>query len=258
MTIAVFLNFVHMAVSDNNELETVQIHAERLENEETSIVERAISLKRNENDKVMIIAAGTAKQSVLIREALAMGCDQGILITPTWKEILKKAAMEEIVSHVLEKIKFDVLMTGYRTLDGFSVPIGPQIAADMGIRFVGSVSKFTRNENAIECFAAAEQKEYLLNVSVPCVLSVKNEKNYGKMIISVSQIQETFKKELTIINDMDLNDLLESSARSLTESVFTYTREQKNGKKECLFIDEVPAEAAAQAMFEKLIERKII
>ena len=111
-------------------------------------IETALVLKEKYDGKVTVISMGPPKAEDALREALAMGCDQAILLSnrqfggsDTW-------ATAYVLSHAIQKIgDFDLVICGERATDGETGQVGPEIAANLGLPLGTFISKCMEVEN---------------------------------------------------------------------------------------------------------------
>jgi len=106
-------------------------------------VEEAVRLKeRIEGTEITVISMGPPAASDAIREAIAMGCDKGILLSDkafagadTWATALT-------LSTAIKKVgDFDLIFAGERATDGETGQVGPSVAAQLNMPALTYVSK---------------------------------------------------------------------------------------------------------------------
>ena len=96
-------------------------------------VEAALRLKETLGAKVTAVCMGPPQADVALREALAMGCDEGVLISGREFGGSDTYATATIIAAGLKKIGFDLIITGRQAIDGDTAQVGPQIAEQLGI-----------------------------------------------------------------------------------------------------------------------------
>lgn len=121
-------------------------------------IEAALRLKEARGGTVTVISMGPPKAETSLRDALAMGCDQAVLLSDrkfggsdTW-------ATAYTLSLAIEKLApFDLVICGERATDGETGQVGPGIAASLDLPLVTYVSQvveagddFMRLERMIE------------------------------------------------------------------------------------------------------------
>lgn len=103
-------------------------------------IETAIRLKEKYGGEIVVLSMGPDKAIEAIKEAIAMGCDNGILLSDrkfagsdTW------ATSYTIANGIKQIGDFDLLICGERATDGDTAQVGPGIASFLGL----PVSTFT-------------------------------------------------------------------------------------------------------------------
>lgn len=93
-------------------------------------IETALRLRDQLGGRVTVLTMGPAQATKALKEALAMGCDDAVLVSDrkfggsdTW-------ATSYTLSKAIQKIgSFDLIVTGERATDGDTAQVGPGIAA---------------------------------------------------------------------------------------------------------------------------------
>lgn len=143
-------------------------------------VEEAVRIKESSSDEVAItvLSMGPPQAQSAIREALAMGCDEGILLSArefagadTW------ATAYTLVQgmHTLEA--FDLVLCGERATDGETGQVGPMVAAMLGMPLLTYISKLTWDGERVVANRAIEGGTETVSCSLPALACVLRELN---------------------------------------------------------------------------------
>lgn len=140
-------------------------------------IECALQLKETHNGNVKVLSMGPPKAEKAIREALSMGCDDGILLSD------KKFAGADTwsTSYVLaEAIRtmgnFDIIITGIRATDGDTGQVGPEIAAMLDLPLATFVSKIDEiGKDYIIVERLVEGGYETIKMPLPCLMTVLKE-----------------------------------------------------------------------------------
>ena len=96
-------------------------------------LEAALRLKDQYGAEVTVLTMGLPKAAEVLREALAMGADKGILVTDrvlggadTW------ATSQHTWQAALRNLEYDLIITGRQAIDGDTAQVGPQISEHLG------------------------------------------------------------------------------------------------------------------------------
>ncbi len=250
--IAVILNTVQIEGSSDGKWITVPMQGEELTADQRSMIERAVSLGKTSDGHVTVFLSGYKEQRVLLREALAMGCDDAVLLTSDWASVCRHISLVQLLSRTLYAEQYDLIITGYRILDGFTSPIGSQIAAAMNIPFIPYVSDVTFDKGKVLCMTEYENESYRISASCPAFITLRNLPLTNKTI-TVMDIQNAFEKPL-LETEILINP--EIYGRDICWEI-RVDHQMGSGRK-CLMYDEIPVQEAAQHMMDHLIERGIV
>jgi electron transfer flavoprotein beta subunit len=97
-------------------------------------IELAIELKEEQGGTITVISMGPPKAEIALREAIAMGADEAILLSgkefagsDTWTTAYALATL-------IKKIQpFDLIISGERATDGDTGQVGPGIASFLNL-----------------------------------------------------------------------------------------------------------------------------
>ena len=91
-------------------------------------VEEALRMREKFGGMVTIIGAGPPRAAAVVRTALAMGADKGILINDPVIWSGNSSSIARVVARAIEKLDFDVIFTGQRGIDNNSGLFGSALA----------------------------------------------------------------------------------------------------------------------------------
>ena len=146
-------------------------------------IELAIQLRESYGGSITVISMGPPKAEKALREAIAMGIDEAILISgrefagsDTWVTSYSLAAL-------IRKIEpFDLVITGERATDGDTGQVGPGIASFLNI----PLSTYTRKIESIHkrhiiVQRLMEEGYETLKLPLPALLTVVKEIAYPRL-----------------------------------------------------------------------------
>ena len=76
---------------------------------------------------------GPPQADTALREALAMGADEAILLTDRAFGGADTLATSTTIAAALKTLEYDLIITGRQAIDGDTAQVGPQIAEHLGI-----------------------------------------------------------------------------------------------------------------------------
>ena len=96
-------------------------------------LEAALRIKDENGAEVTVITMGLPKAEDVLREALAMGADNAILVTDRVLGGADTWATSTTLAGALRNIDYDLIITGRQAIDGDTAQVGPQIAEHLGL-----------------------------------------------------------------------------------------------------------------------------
>ncbi len=140
-------------------------------------IEEAIRLKEQFCSEVTVISMGPGKAIEAIKEAIAMGCDKGILLSDKKFAGSDTWVTSYVLSQSIKKIgNFDLVLCGERATDGDTAQVGPGIASFLDLPVSTFTSEIVRVEkDSIRVKRLVEGGYELLDMKLPAVLTVVKE-----------------------------------------------------------------------------------
>lgn len=139
-------------------------------------IETALRLKEARGARVTALTMGPASAEKCLREAIAMGCDDGVLLSSPEFAGSDTLATSRVLSKACQKIGFDLILAGERATDGDTAQVGPEVAAMLDVPIGAYVSSITEtNDFEIIVERLTEDSYETLALPYPCLLSVVKE-----------------------------------------------------------------------------------
>jgi electron transfer flavoprotein beta subunit len=140
-------------------------------------IESAIQLREKHGGEIVAISMGPLKAEIALKEAIAMGCNSGFLISDKAFGGADTWATAYVLSKAIEKIGgFDIIICGERATDGDTGQVGPGIAAFLDLPIATYISKIKQlNNNSCVLHRLVEDGLEILDVQLPAVLTVVKE-----------------------------------------------------------------------------------
>ncbi|HRZ65965.1 MAG TPA: electron transfer flavoprotein subunit beta/FixA family protein, partial [Spirochaetia bacterium] len=111
--------------------------------DDKSGLEAALALKDSAGARVTVLSMGPPQADVALREALAMGADEAILLSDRAFGGADTWATSSTIAAALRKLPFDLVICGRQAIDGDTAQVGPQIAEHLGLPQVSYVSELS-------------------------------------------------------------------------------------------------------------------
>ena len=204
--------------------------------DDKNALEQALTIKdENPGTTVTVVSMGPPQADVAMREALAMGADEAILIcgrefagSDTW-------ATSYIIATAIKKIgDYDLILCGRQAIDGDTAQVGPQIAEQLGIPQITYVQKLRIEGSEVIAERALEDGYAVVSAKMPVLLTAINELNMPRYM-TPQGIFEAYEKEVKIwgFNDVPVDEAKIGLKGSPTNVNKTFSPEPK-GKGEML------------------------
>ena len=146
-------------------------------------VEEAIRLKEIYGGTVTTITMGPEQARKMIYRLYARGVDNAYLLTDKKFAGSDTWSTSKILSEMISKIPYDLIIAGYQAIDGDTAQVGPQIAEFLGIPQVTHVSKIGEiKDNSIIVEKKYETETHLLKVKLPCLITTLKQMNNPRLM----------------------------------------------------------------------------
>src|SRR3712207_398582 len=141
--------------------------------DDKNALEEALILKEQQGAKVTVVSMGPPQAETALREALAMGADEAVLISDRAFAGADTLATSIALAAAIKKLEYDVVFAGRQAIDGDTAQVGPEIAEHLGIPQVTYVEKVDVEGDKLTVRRALENGYVVLEVQTPCLLTAK-------------------------------------------------------------------------------------
>ena len=171
-------------------------------------IEEAIRVKERlgEDTKITVLSMGTQVAIKTVRDAIAMGCDEGYLLSDIGLAGSDTYATSYALSLGIKRIQndFDIIFCGEKSTDGETGVLAPCIAAQLDIPIVNFVTKIDEIKTGkIIVHRAIEGGHEVLEATTPLLVSVIKEINEPRYITLKGKLRAK-KMEIPILNATDI------------------------------------------------------
>jgi len=146
-------------------------------------IEVGIQLKEQHGGKVVVISMGPPSAEKALREAISMGCDEGILLTSKEFKGSDTWVTSFVLARAIQDIRdYDLILAGERATDGDTGHVGPGIGSLLGIplaTYVSSILEISGNSITVE--RLVEGGYETLKMPLPALLTVVKEISYPRL-----------------------------------------------------------------------------
>ncbi len=169
-------------------------------------LEAALRLKDETGAKVTVVTMGLPKADDMLREALAMGADEAVLITDRRLGGADTWATSSTIAAGLKKLDYDLIITGRQAIDGDTAQVGPQIAEHLGLPVISYAEAIKVEGDSVIVQRQYEDRYHELKAKMPCLVTALAELNEPRYM-TPGGIFDAFDKEVTVWGRDDLTDL---------------------------------------------------
>jgi electron transfer flavoprotein beta subunit len=150
---------------------------------DTYAIEEAVRLKERFSGKVTVITMGPPQAESALREAISLGCDEGILVSDRKFAGSDTWATSYTLSCAIRKIgAFDIILCGKQASDGDTAQVGPGISTHLDIPQVTYVKKIEEiKDNKAKVERMTEEGYDIVESPIPCLFTVVKEINNPRL-----------------------------------------------------------------------------
>ncbi len=222
-------------------------------------IEAALTIREQVGGTVTVVSMGPPQADVALREALAMGCDEAILVSGREFGGSDTYATSGILAAALKQLDYDLIITGRQAIDGDTAQVGPQIAEKLHLPQVSYVEEIVEAaEDHVVVKRQFEDGYHIVKVKTPCLLTAIAELAEPRYM-SVGGVFDAYQKEIKIFDFNLLKDDLELDMIGLkgspTNVYKSFTKELKGAG---TVLRDLTPEQAVEAIVKKLEEKFII
>ena len=219
-------------------------------------LEAALRIKDATGAKVTVVTMGLPKADIMLREAMAMGADDAVLITDRRLGGADTWATSSTIAAGLRNLDYDLIITGRQAIDGDTAQVGPQIAEHLGLPVISYAEDIKIDGDSVIVKRQYEDRYHMVKAQMPCLITALAELNDPRYM-TPGGIFDAFEKEVTVWSRDDLKDLDDANiglAGSPTKIAKASDKVPK-GKGEKVNLD--PA-ASVEYLIGKFTEKHII
>lgn len=220
-------------------------------------LEAALRIKEQYGGTVTALTMGLPKAEDVLREAIAMGADDGILITDRMLGGADTWATSQTIAAGIRNLEYDLIITGRQAIDGDTAQVGPQIAEHLGLPVISYAEDIKIDGDSVIVKRQFDDRYHMLKVKMPCLITALSELNDPRYM-TPGGIFDAYQKELTVWGRNDLIDLDDSNIglSGSPTKIAKASDKVRKGKGETV-TPETPADAV-DYIVGKLTEKHVI
>ena len=176
--------------------------------DDMNALEAALEIKDATGCKVIVVTMGPAPAAGMLRELMAMGADEGVLVSAREFGGSDTYATSQILAAAISTIGVesdDIVMCGRQAIDGDTAQVGPQIAEKLHLPQVTYAAELKKDGDTITVKRMLEDGYMTIKVHTPCLITCIKELNTPRYM-SVGGVFEAYGKPLTTYDYEALKD----------------------------------------------------
>ncbi len=196
-----------VAVNEDGTLNRASMQA-IINPDDLNAVEQALEYKAKYGCKVVVVSMGPEKATEMLRELLAMGADEAVLISAREFGGSDTFATSQILAAGIDTYGLeedDIILAGRQAIDGDTAQVGPQIAEKLDIPQITYAVDVELEGKQVTVKRNLENGYMVVRTSTPCLITCIKELNEPRMM-NVKDIYEAYEKPLIVYDYEALKD----------------------------------------------------
>ena len=140
-------------------------------------LEAALRLKDQYGAEVTVVTMGLPKAADVLREALAMGADKGVLVTDRVLGGADTWATSQTLAGAIRNLDYDLIITGRQAIDGDTAQVGPQISEHLNIPVISYAQEIKIEGDSVVVKRQYDDRYHMLKAKMPCLVTALSELN---------------------------------------------------------------------------------
>jgi len=176
--------------------------------DDMNALEAALKIKDETGCKVIVVTMGPAPAAGMLREALAMGADEAVLVSAREFGGSDTYATSQILAAAINKLGVesdDIILCGRQAIDGDTAQVGPQIAEKLGLPQITYAADITKEGDTVTVKRMLEDGYMTIKTQTPCLITCIKELNEPRYM-SIGGIYATYSKPLDTFDYEKLKD----------------------------------------------------
>ena len=169
-------------------------------------LEAALRLKDQYGAEVTVVTMGLPKAEEVLREAMAMGADKGVLVTDRVLGGADTWATSTTLAGAIRNLDYDLIITGRQAIDGDTAQVGPQISEHLDIPVISYAQDIKIEGDSVIVERQYEDRYHVVKAKMPCLITALSELNEPRYM-TPGGIFDAYKQEITVWGRADLKDV---------------------------------------------------
>lgn len=167
-------------------------------------IEAALQLAEQHGGKVTVLTMGPPQASQALKDALAMGADEAVLVSDRAfagsDTLATSYTLAQAVRHIGE---FDLIICGKQAFDGDTAQVGPGLAEHLGIPQVTYAIGLEVEGKKAKIKRLLSDRFEVVETRLPCLITVVKQMNEPRHA-SLKNVMKARKKEIPVWSAADV------------------------------------------------------
>ncbi|MDD2414377.1 MAG: electron transfer flavoprotein subunit beta/FixA family protein [Eubacteriaceae bacterium] len=170
-------------------------------------LEAALSIKDQNGAHVTVVSMGPPQADDVLREALAMGADEAVLVTDRAFGGADTWATSTTVAAAVNMLDYDLIITGRQAIDGDTAQVGPQIAEHLGLPNVSYAADIKVDGDSVVVKRVYDDRYHVVKVKMPCLITALGDMNTPRYMTPGGVFDAYREKEVKVwtLKDIDVD-----------------------------------------------------
>ena len=225
--------------------------------DDKAALEVALQIKEKTGAKVTVVSMGPMQADVAIREALAMGADDAVLVSDRKFGGADTWATSTTIAGALRNIDYDLIITGRQAIDGDTAQVGPQIAEHLDLPLISYAQDIKVEGDSVIVQRQYDDRYHVLKAKMPCVITALSELNEPRYM-TPGGIFDAYDAEITTWGRKDLKDVDDSNLGLAGSPTQIAKASDKVRKGKGVMMTAETAEEGVEYIMDKLLTKHVI
>jgi len=219
-------------------------------------LEAALRLKDKHGAHVFVMTMGPPQADIALREALAMGADDAVLLTDRAFAGADTWATSSTLASAIKQYEYDLIITGRQAIDGDTAQVGPQLAERLGIVNISYVEEVNIEGRYVTVKRQYEDRYHIIKAKMPCLITALSELNEPRYMTpgGIFKAYNEIEIKTVVRDELDVADENIGLSGSPTRVVKSFTKPVK-GQGTVVTMDD---QESATWLVDKLKEKFIL
>ena len=200
-----------VAVNDDGTLNRASMQT-IINPDDLNAVEAALALKDEYGCEVVAFTMGPPPAEGMLRELMAMGVDETVLISAREFGGSDTYATSQIIAAAIDTYGLgdeDIIIAGRQAIDGDTAQVGPQISEHLDIPVISYAQDIKIDGDSVIVQRQYEDRYHELKAKMPCLITALSELNQPRYM-TPGGIFDAYDQEITVWGRADLKDVDDS------------------------------------------------